>query len=159
VRRGDYLNLPERYPFVGKYYLKNAMRQFNGHKVAFIFTSDDIDWCKKNFKGDNIFYSEGNSEYFDLFLATKCAHNILSNSTFSWWGAYLNRNKRKQVIAPQRWYGPVLNREANAKEGELIPKDWIQMKCKWDNMSSYIRAYYVYWRHFWRDIVPFVKIK
>ncbi len=88
VRRGDYLKLPERFPFVGKEYIRNAMSQFKGSHIAFIFTSDDIEWCKRNFKGDNIYYSEGENEYFDLFLASRCEHNILSNSTFSYWGGY-----------------------------------------------------------------------
>jgi hypothetical protein len=159
VRRGDYLTLPDRFPFVGKAYLRRAMRRFSNRNVAFIFTGDDIAWVKKHFKGNNIFYSEGNSEYFDLFLATKCRHNILSNSTFSWWGAYLNRHADKRVIAPRRWYGPVLYREANARHGQLLPDDWEQLPCRWDSVKAWLRAYYTYWRCYWRDVVPFVSYK
>lgn len=96
VRRGDYLHLPERFPFVGKAYIKKAMGRFKNPGTAFIFTSDDICWCKNNFKGENIFYSENKDEYYDLFLATKCSHNILSNSTFSYWGGVF-KHKRGQA--------------------------------------------------------------
>ena len=157
VRRGDYLKLPERFPFVGKKYIHRAMRLFKNHKVAYIFTSDDIAWCKKNFFGDNIFYSENNTEYFDLFLATKCTHNIMSNSTFSWWGAYLNPNENKIVIAPSRWYGPILSREADESKGELIPTEWYRVKCDWENRIDCIKAYYRYFRCYWRDFVPGLK--
>lgn len=159
VRRGDFLKLPERFPFVGKSYIRNSMNYMSGENVAYIFTSDDIEWCKQHFRGENIYYSENNSEYFDLFLSTKCNHNILSNSTFSWWGAFLNAHTDKKVIVPERWYGPVLYREADAKNGELIPQEWITMPCAWDDCASFFKAYYKYYRIFWRDIVPFINKK
>ena len=69
----------------------------------FIFISDDIEWVKQNFKGDNIFYSELNDDILDLTLMTMCQNNIIANSSFSWWGAFLNKNKDKQVFAPEYW--------------------------------------------------------
>ena len=157
VRRGDYLKLPERFPFVGKSYLKKAISKFKENNTVFIFTSDDIAWCKKHFSGDNIYYSEDKNEFFDLFLASKCKHNILSNSTFSWWGAYLNGNPGKKVIYPQRWYGPVLAKEVEEEKGELIPDNWVTVKCGWDDWKDYVKAYYRYWRINWRDLVPFLQ--
>lgn len=157
VRRGDYLSLPERFPFVGKSYLKKAINSLNDKKTVFIVTSDDIEWCKLNIKGPNIYYSEGEDEYFDLYLASKCHHNILSNSTFSWWGAYLNQNPDKRVIVPQRWYGPVLSKEADEKNGQLIPEKWEKINCHWDDPWSYIKAYCRYWRCNWRDLIPCLK--
>lgn len=154
VRRGDYLNLPDRFPFVGKSYIRKAMKLFQIPDVAFIFTSDDVEWCKNNFKGDNIFYSEGENEYFDLCLASKCQHNILSNSTFSWWGAFLNENTSKRVVAPKRWYGPVLFKEVHAEKGELIPSDWSQIACRWDGCRSFVKAYYKFFRCNWRHLIP-----
>lgn len=159
VRRGDYLKLPERFPFVGKSYIKKAMDIFKKSETIFIFTSDDIRWCKNNFKGPNIFYSENRDEYYDLFLASRCSHNILSNSTFSYWGGVLNTNRNKRIIAPKRWYGPVLSREANEKNGELLYPEWETVECDWDNVQSCIIAYYKYCRCFWRDIMPFGFVK
>lgn len=149
VRRGDYMLLPERFAFVGLRYIKTAMKHF-ASDTLFVFTSDDIEWCKKHFRGDNIYYSEGNSPLFDMFLATYCTHNIISNSTFSWWGAYLNPNPSKKVICPSRWYGPVLAQEANEKESDLIPPEWIKEKCYWDDVASFCRAYYLYAKVNWR---------
>lgn len=157
IRRGDYLQFPERFPFVGKCYIKNAISKFNSTDISVIVTSDDINWCKKHIKGNNIYYSEGENEYFDLFLASKCKHNILSNSTFSWWGAYLNRNPDKRVIVPGRWYGPLLSKESDEKNGELIPVEWETVPCRWDNMQSWATAYYRYWRCNWRDLFTGLK--
>lgn len=149
VRRGDYLLYPERFAFVGLRYIKNAMRHFS-HQAKFVFTSDDIEWCKKHFHGNNIFFSEGNSPIFDLYLASFCKHNIISNSTFSWWGAFLNTNYNKKVIYPSRWYGPVLAQEANEKKGDLIPPGWIKEKCYWDNFGVFCKAYFIFMKCNWR---------
>lgn len=124
-----------------------------------IVTSDDIKWCKEHIQDENVYYSEGEDEYFDLYLASKCHHNILSNSTFSWWGAYLNENSNKRVIVPERWYGPVLSKEADEKNGELIPKEWEKVSCDWDDAKSFAKAYYKYWRCNWRDLIPGLKKK
>jgi len=154
VRRGDYLALPERFPFVGKDYIKRAMARFKNQNTVFVFTSDDIEWCKRHFFGPNIFYSEGNDEYYDLFLASKCDHNILSNSTFSYWGGELNDNPDKIVIAPRRWYGPLLAKEAQAEKGSLLPAEWETVDCGWDDLPSCMLAYYRFFRCRWRDFIP-----
>ena len=101
IRRGDYLKLSDIFSLCSKEYYINAMRKLENQK--FIFVSDDIKWVKQNFKGDNIFYSELNDDILDLTLMTMCSNNIIANSSFSWWGAFLNKNKNKQVFAPEYW--------------------------------------------------------
>jgi len=104
VRRTDYLSENTHGALNEKYY-KNAMH-FIQDKVSnplFIFFSDDIIWCKENFTNSNIFFCEDevwNKDYLQLFLMSKCAHQIIANSSFSWWGAWLNDNPEKIVIRP-----------------------------------------------------------
>lgn len=104
VRRGDYLKLPHALPFCGKSYYKNAI-QYIGEDKIFIICSDDIDWCKKNFIGKRYYFIENTTPLLDLYIQSLCTHNIISNSSFSWWGAWLNENSNKIVIAPQMWFG------------------------------------------------------
>ncbi len=108
VRRGDYLFIPHTLPFVGKGYLMKSVEHFSEDKV-FVVCSDDILWCKKFFAKQfpmrKFIYAEGNSALEDLYLLSFCSHNIISNSTFSWWSAYLNAHPNKRVLIPARWHG------------------------------------------------------
>lgn len=113
VRRGDYLSLPHRFPFVGKSYLRQCVERtlplLNG-EACFIVCSDDIPWCKgffsqKNFPNVKFLFSEGGTAATDLFVPTFCKCNICSNSTFSWWGAWLNETPGKRIFLPSMWYG------------------------------------------------------
>jgi hypothetical protein len=121
VRRGDYLKHSDIHPVCDLTYYNEAMKMFDNS--TFIFISDDMKWVKENFKGDNIIYSPFNDEIMDLTLMTMCDNNIIANSTFSWWGAYLNKNKNKKIIAPKNWFGP----KANKNETDIIPSSWIKL--------------------------------
>jgi len=102
VRRGDYLKFPNIHPTCDVNYYNNAISLIGDN--YFIFISDDPQWVVENFKGDNIKYSIGNSDVFDLCLMTLCDNNIIANSSFSWWGAWLNNNLNKKIIAPKLWF-------------------------------------------------------
>lgn len=120
VRRGDYLKFSEyHYNLDANYYL-NAIDYFSGYK--FLVLSDDIDWCKQNFKGNQFTFVENEADYIDLYLISSCAHNIIANSTFSWWGAWLNQNPNKIVVHPDKWFGP-LNSDKIIKD--LFPSEWV----------------------------------
>ena len=119
VRRGDYLSLPHRHPFVGERYLEKAVSEFcsrsDGRKMRFLVCSDDIQWCRKffsrtAFKGYDFAFSEGNDVMTDLFLMSKCrGGHICSNSSFSFWGAYLGAlgspSGSQLTIFPSMWFG------------------------------------------------------
>ncbi len=140
VRRGDYVGLPDHHPLLPMSYYIEAMKL--SPVKNFIVFSDDIEWCKKNFtletighieneKGFDdlhITFSEGRSDIEDLYLMTKCAHNIIANSSFSWWGAYLNQNK-KTVISPSKdnWHGKAY---ADWNHNDLLPASWKQIIVK-----------------------------
>lgn len=109
VRRGDYLGLPHRHPFVGEAYLRRATEMFDP-TALYVVCSDDILWCKTyfsetNFPGRTFIFIEGESVLTQLYLHTFCTHNIISNSTFSWWGAYLNATPGQRIIFPSLWFG------------------------------------------------------
>lgn len=122
IRRTDYVHQPQNHPTQNMKYYEYAMQLSNCSK--FLIFSDDIIWCKNNFKGNQFEFSEGNSPAIDLALmAKKCENNIICNSSFSWWGAYLNQNINKKVIAPNLWFGSNLNH--NIKD--LLPIQWVKI--------------------------------
>ena len=109
IRRGDYLEVDEVYGGIcTEEYYEKAMKKMEDEVPDchfFIFTND-IPWVKEHMTGENITVVEGNDEdagYIDMYLMTQCKHYILANSSFSWWGCYLNPSKEKKVIAPKIW--------------------------------------------------------
>ena len=89
----------------------------------FVFVSDDMEWVKENFKGENIWYSNFTDEINDFLLMVYSDNIVISNSSFSWWGAYLNKNPNKTIIAPKNWFGPKGPKDIE----DIIPKDWIKI--------------------------------
>jgi len=120
VRRGDYVGLQQVHKLCDIEYYKEAMEIIGGN---FIFFSDDMEWVKENFEGKNILYSQYNDELLDLTLMTLCDNNIIANSSFSWWGAFLNKNKNKKIIAPKKWFG--INGPQDTQD--IIPENWIKL--------------------------------
>lgn len=113
------------HPFVGWNYVIQAMSFFDDEHLFLVF-SDDMPFVKKEMSKlnlpQNIVFIEGNSHFHDFYLMSFCKNNIISNSTFSWWAAYLNKNTNKKVIAPKRWLG-IKYPEKNTKD--VIPSNWI----------------------------------
>ena len=113
VRRGDFLNSKLYRGLCGKDYYRKAIEKVKsivGEEAKFVFFSNDINWCKDNLADliapDNISFADWNrgaDSYKDLFLMSACRINIIANSSFSWWGAYLNQRDDKVVIAPEKW--------------------------------------------------------
>jgi hypothetical protein len=120
VRRGDYLKNSEFHEPCSIEYYQKAMQEIGDS--YFIFISDDMDWVKENFKGTNIIYSTLNDEILDFTLMTQCDNNIIANSSFSWWGAYLNKNNNT-VIAPKKWFGPSGPKDSQ----DIIPEYWVKI--------------------------------
>lgn len=132
VRRGDYVSDPNARQLLGTLpsnYYKDAIAYIENvisSPTYFIF-SDDLIWARKEFDGlARVYYvdiHEGQAPHLELDLMSKCTHNIIANSSFSWWGAFLNRNPEKIVIIPKRWLN---NQELNSKI-ELKFKDWVSL--------------------------------
>jgi hypothetical protein len=132
VRRGDYITdidannlmgvLPITYYNDAIRYIKNKVN----HPCFYIF-SDDLDWVKKNMRIDAptvlVDIEDGNKDYIELDVMSRCKHNIIANSSFSWWGAFLNKHPAKIVIAPSKWVVP---KAANDKINLQLP-NWVTL--------------------------------
>ncbi|NOT76819.1 MAG: alpha-1,2-fucosyltransferase [Cyclobacteriaceae bacterium] len=143
VRRGDYgaetKHSSSFFKVLPMDYYQKAISKMNSEieQPIYYFFSDDSEWARKNFTNMNavfVDHNKGNESYKDLLLMSACKHNIIANSTFSWWGAWLNRNSEKKIIAPQQWFGsdyltkkePVYtSRLYNTKD--LIPESWVRL--------------------------------
>ena len=121
VRRADYVGLAHAFVPLPVEYYRAAMRLFpsDSHFVVF---SDDPGWCREAFKDDGVEVMSGNPGYADLYLMASCKHQIIANSSFSWWAAYLNPNPEKRVVAPKTWFGPALSQNDTR---DLLPPAWI----------------------------------
>ena len=91
--------------------------------------SDDIDWCKKNSHlftktGAKVVFFSGRTQIDDFIAISLCSHNIITNSTFSWWGAWLNNNPNKQIVMPKLWFGPVGPWSGPSEGADLHCDDW-----------------------------------
>src|SRR5258708_7928415 len=132
VRRGDYASFKNVEKVMGAtnvpYYEKAA--SYIAERVKdpqFFVFSDDIEWCKTNIKlkFPVTFMSpesEGPKASYHLELMSLCKHNIVANSTFSWWGAWLNSNPQKIVTAPEHWYA-----DGRGGDEDIIPEKWIKL--------------------------------
>ncbi len=131
IRRGDYSSNPEYFKIHGlcsiEYYQSaiECICKKITNPVFYVF-SDDMEWVKKNIqiKSTCIYVTEANNEkdYFEMHLMSLCKHNIIANSSFSWWGAWLNQNPEKVVIAPKQWMNdPAIDTR------DLVPANWIRI--------------------------------
>jgi hypothetical protein len=125
VRRGDYLKSPDYHPTQNMNYYMKAIKKIPKDSIFLIF-SDDIQWCKENFPDlpEKFIFIEGNKDYEDLFMMSHCKNNIICNSTFSWWAAWLNNNKEKIVIAPSVWFGKAYS---NYDTKDIYCDGWIKI--------------------------------
>lgn len=129
IRRGDYLSagfiepVSERYIYQAIELIKSKL----GNPFFYLFT-DDPAWVKANIIIDAPYkIVEGNEQtnsHIDIILMSLCRHNIIANSSFSWWGGWLNRNDDKIVIAPIKWYS---TSERNKYSKCITPKEWIRL--------------------------------
>jgi hypothetical protein len=132
VRRGDLSHAFETLgqghlvhgPPMGVDYYERAIAEFDPSCCFFVFSdsSRDIEWCRQHLKAANLEFSNAESELWDFEAMRNCDHHIISNSTFSWWAAWLNSGPQRKVIAPRMWSG----QEARTQmvTDDLIPPGW-----------------------------------
>ena len=121
VRRGDYLAGGEEH-VVSEAYVRRAMASF-GANADFLFFSDDMAWCRERFAADNVAFAENGSDVQDLLRMSAAAHNIIANSSFSWWAAWLNPNPGRRVVAPRPWTPHGSHADIVAEGWETMPID------------------------------------
>lgn len=146
IRRGDYIKLQHAHVVQDlEYYKKSLLKlsqKLNYKTISdmnkdyrLVIFSDDIKWCKNielfNLL-DNVKFMENNSTIEDLYLMSMCNHHIIANSTFSWWGAYLNNNENKIVISPSKWFN----------ENYMKKEEWQDIYC--DDWIIIEQSYYLH---------------
>jgi len=118
VRRGDYLKAKNYAGLCNLEYYKKAITYIieNTQNPSFYIFSDDIEWCKENISpllGSNDYkfvdFNRGKDSPLDMLLMSSCQHNIIANSSFSWWAAFLNKHEDKIVCAPEKWTNTKVN--------------------------------------------------
>lgn len=128
IRRGDYVTSQAAAHYHGtcslRYYQDAITRVKSSiNDPTFVFFSDDISWVKQNLTiPDNSLFPQSSSDVGDFDLMRQCDHQIIANSSFSWWAAWLNRNEHKMVIAPKKWVN-----DKTVDTSGLLPKEWITL--------------------------------
>lgn len=132
IRRGNYVSVKEFNQVLGTCsleYYASAIKYIEErlpNPVFYVF-SDDITWAKQNLLSEHKFVfvdiNDAKHDYEDVRLMQHCKHHILANSTFSWWGAWLNKSPEKIIIAPEQWF----QGEKNKDSLHLVPENWIRL--------------------------------
>jgi hypothetical protein len=135
-RLGDYKHLPHCHPIMSYEYYESALRYIDEHtiyqkNVIYFCENEDLEEVQKTIKKlqqkfANYSFVRGSEELDDweqMVLMSCCQHNIIANSTFSWWGAYFNTNANKITIYPSVWFGPAIHAETK----DMYPPEWIKI--------------------------------
>jgi len=126
IRRGDYLN--SIHGTCDMKYYKQAVTEILkiNKKANFFIFSDDISWVKNNLDFIDhktlVLLESDIPDHEEMYLMSQCKHNIIANSSFSWWGAWLNQNSDKKVIAPKKWFN-----SSTLDTKDLIPASWVRL--------------------------------
>lgn len=125
VRRSDYLKYPGIYPIMTYEYYDKGLDLIGKETETILIFSDDEEWAKNNLlkRYKNAYVIENEKDYICMYLMARCKNNIIANSTFSWWGAYLNMNESKKVVAPEHWFTP----SASIPYYDIVPEQWIKI--------------------------------
>lgn len=132
IRRGDFLHPDQRngHPVVTKEYILKALEAIPNKEQIFV-VSDDIPWCKENLHIANITFVDYVT-WEALWLLSMCKNFVISNSTFSWWGAYLGEKPGSTIVAPSTWFGPVVHSRGHY-ETDIYQPNWIQIPTYFDD--------------------------
>lgn len=118
----------------GKDYIRKAISLFPSD-AFFVFSSNNVKFCRENIPEEltNYVVLENEPDYIDFFVLMFCKHNIITNSTFGWWSAWLNQHPHKIIIAPAVWYHP----SCPLPTHDLIPGDWIRVEAKYGPLECF----------------------
>jgi len=129
VRRGDYLTLGAHVLCDQRYYeaaLRAVLDGIEGEPTVYVF-SDDPGWAKDNLPLPChkvvVDFNGAGADFEDMRLMSLCQHNIIANSSFSWWGAWLNRHAAKRVAGPANWFG-----DPKLSNPDILPGEWLKIR-------------------------------
>lgn len=128
IRRGDYVTNPRAakvYAQCSVSYYREAIQRLPGDGPVLVL-SDDLDWAKANLRADRILLfpesADDRSPFADLWLLTQCHHQVIANSSFSWWGAWLANRDGSRKVAPRQWF-----RDSDTDDSDLVPPEWLRI--------------------------------
>lgn len=124
MRIGDYVKNPSIHPVISKSYIDRALDELASYGHIFVF-GDDKEFLKKNFIEKEITIVD-EEDWYELWLMSLCKNNIIANSTFSWWGAFLNKNITKKIFVPSIWFGP----DGPQDYLDIFEEDWKKINVK-----------------------------
>lgn len=132
IRRGDYVSNAKTSKVHGtcslEYYRNAAshIAEKTGSEPTFFVFSDDPEWTKQNLKlpfpMKFVTHNPIEDPWLDLQLMTSCDHHVIANSSFSWWGAWLNDKSQKIVVAPERWFA-----DPGKNDHDIVPDSWTRL--------------------------------
>jgi hypothetical protein len=131
IRRGDYLTINDILPSVDLSYIDYCINLLDDLTDVFYVFSDDINWAKNNIKSPKAVFVDQLQDYEDLWMMSLCENNVISNSTFSWWSAFLNKNENKKVLCPSIWFGP----KGFQDYDNIYVDGWIKVNVNYNNGS------------------------
>jgi hypothetical protein len=124
VRRGDYIHYPNHHPVISKEFIYKSLEHIPNYKTKpVIITSDSIEWCQENITIDNAIFLTDTLPWEALWIMSLCKHFIISNSSFSWWGAFLGETEDSIVLCPDIWFGPDLHEDYS----DIYRNNWIKI--------------------------------
>jgi hypothetical protein len=121
IRRGDYVKYQDVHNLLSEDYYENALDIIKPKNVVVL--TDDVEWSKSHILFKYFKISNSKTDIEDLSIMVSCESAIIANSTFSWWGAWLNENPRKKVIGPLKWFGSAIQHNT----GDILPENWIKI--------------------------------
>ena len=128
VRRGDYVNQPNHHPVLPINYYTDIIEKSNDEYEKICVFSDDDEWVRSNFVGDKYIFPsfDVNNDLFSFILLSMMKDIVISNSTYSWWAAWLNKNKNKKIYSPHhsKWFGHMYD---NLNTEDVIPEKWLKI--------------------------------
>lgn len=125
VRRGDYWKFPDHHPQLFPEYFTKAAKMADPEEI--IVFSDDLKWCQ-----DNLHFSKptryiSDEDYIELYIMSQCKNLIISNSSFSWWAAFINTKNNRKIYAPSIWFGKNMIKEGFDIDDLILP-NWIKVE-------------------------------
>jgi hypothetical protein len=127
IRRGDYLTIKNILPVIDKSYIDYCLKQIDKIDKIFVFSTDKV-WVESNLNYPNMVVVDNLKDFEELWMISLCKYNIMSNSTFSWWGSYLNTQPKK-IFCPSIWFGP----DGPNPYYNIFEKNWEKINVNYKN--------------------------
>lgn len=158
VRRGDYVSSPDFYLQPLGYFFSALESYFGDYtKHNIIIFSDDINYCKANFRRlKNVFFSTNQTEIEDLCLLSLCDHFIISNSSFHWWGAILGEKQNSIIVHPKKFFD---GKNIGISTADVFPERWIEFDYNKSNIKSKLQTTALYKLHIYLNRLAHILIK